>query len=502
MEWNEMIKKYKTDGHEAVRRMRNRQRIKNQREKQMFTVCCIGAILLLVVCGLVWCSRREKLEVKNVSFTESAGELRNPNRGFYHLYRFQILEKPENYTKLVQERYRKDTDTELTLVQISLQAYKNRAIGKNGIENIKKLFSALSELDKQMIIRFMYDEEGQNIQYEPEDIDIILRHMEQLEPVLKKAEKDIFIIQGLFTGNWGEMNGTRYSSADDMRRLAQNLASVTDDSTYLSVRMPAQWRAIIGLDDPAEAVATHTLAGRLGLFNDGILGNGSDYGTYLSEDFAGGDGYIRWDREKEIDFQRVLCRTVPNGGEVINDNERNDFENAAEILAAMHVTYLNMDYDEAVLEKWKGTTVTEEGCFAGLDGYTYMERHLGYRLLIHDACLKPSKDKKNVYAAVNLKNVGFAPLYKIPEIKLILYSKKDGQLLPFEMSCDVDQLVGGEERDLLQMAGVKISVDELEKGKYEVYFQMTDPDTGRIIQLANEQEEEAYGYRIGSIMIR
>lgn len=131
-----------------------------------------------------------------------------------------------------------------------------------------------------------------------------------------------------------------------------------------------------------------------------------------------------------------------------------------------------------------------------------MERHLGYRLLIHDTCLKPSKDKKSVYAAVYLKNVGFAPLYKTPKIKLILYSEEEGQLPPMEMSCAVDQLVGGEERDALQMAGVKIAVDELKRGRYEVYFFMEDQDTGRSILMANEEEEEEYGYRIGRIVVR
>ena len=143
-------------------------------------------------------------------------------------------------------------------------------------------------------------------------------------------------------------------------------------------------------------MATHILAGRLSLFNDGILGSDSDYGTYLTEDFVGMDEYGRWRRAEELDFQRELCRTVPNGGEVINENVLNDFENSVKELAAMHVTYLNTDYDEKVLKKWKETRVAEKGCFDGMDGYTYMERHLGYRLLIHDTCLKPSKDKKCV----------------------------------------------------------------------------------------------------------
>lgn len=503
-DWREEYRsdRRRMEEYEEKRRKWNRRRVRIQRAKQALAVCFVCMVLLFLSYRLILYIKRERLEVENFSFTESARELRNPNRGFYHLYRFQITEEPEDYGQLVQERYQKDTDTELTLVQISLQAYREGAIGETGLENIRGLFLALGELDKQLVIRFMYDEDGESELYEPESIDIILRHMEQLGPVLREAEKDIFIIQGLFNGNWGEMNGTRYGSAEDMRRLAEKLAGVTDDSTYLSVRMPAQWRGIVGSDNPAEALASHILAGRLSLFNDGILGSESDYGTYLTEDFVGADEYGRWRREEELNFQRELCRTVPNGGEVINENVLNDFANSVRELSAMHVTYLNTDYDEKVLKKWRETRVTEEGCFDGMDGYTYMERHLGYRLLIHDACLKPSEDKKNVYAAVNLKNVGFAPLYKMPKIKLILYSEEEGQLPPMEMSCAIDQLVGGEEKDALQLAGVKIAVDELKRRRYEVYFFMEDPDTGRSILMANEEEEEAYGYRIGTIVVR
>ena len=59
--------------------------------------------------------------------------------------------------------------------------------------------------------------------------------MEQLGPVLCEAEKDIFVIQGLFTGNWGEMNGTRYSSSEDMRLLAERLAHDLDSAILLQI---------------------------------------------------------------------------------------------------------------------------------------------------------------------------------------------------------------------------------------------------------------------------
>ena len=37
------------------------------------------------------------------------------------------------------------------------------------------------------------------------------------------------------------MNGTKYTDPDSMRELAARLADVSDASTFLSVRTPAQW---------------------------------------------------------------------------------------------------------------------------------------------------------------------------------------------------------------------------------------------------------------------
>ena len=109
-----------------------------------------------------------KIFVESYPFTESSRELRNPYRGFYSLYRFWISEDETDCQQLVKEKYYKDKDTEITLVQICLQAYREGAIGEKGLANIEKLFCELEALDKQLIIRFTYDAEGQNVLVEPE----------------------------------------------------------------------------------------------------------------------------------------------------------------------------------------------------------------------------------------------------------------------------------------------------------------------------------------------
>ena len=464
---------------------------------RFFRVLLISLIVIVPFCIVLLENYQGNIRMESYRFKESARELRNPGRGFYNLYRFMITDEKVNYWQLVQEMYRNDKNTSLSLVEINLQNYRDSEISEAGMANIEILFQALGDLDKQLILRFMYDWDGKNEKYEPETIDIILRHMEQMEEVVREAGSQIFIVQGLFTGNWGEMNGTKYSGDGDLFRLAEKLDSVTEPSIYLAVRTPEQWRRITGLQDATEeSLANHLLAGRISLYNDGMLGNESDYGTYRAFEVQG--RHIS-ERAKELAFQEELCRFVPNGGEVINDNTYNDFDNAVKDLRTMHVTYLNAGHDPTVLDKWKGIKVREKGCFKGMDGYTYMERHLGYRLLIKKAEFHYNTFMDHIEVRVVMRNVGFAPLYSSPKAELVLFDKDLGGYLTYEMSGDLCNLTGGNETEKTLTLRADIPVEELLHVKYEVFFALTDPCTGERILLANEQDADEYGYDIGTI---
>ena len=120
---------------------------------------------------------------------------------------------------------------------------------------------------------------------------------------------------------------------------------------------------------------------------------------------------------------------MPNGGEVIIENPLNDCENAVDSLATMHVTYLNRMYDQNVLNKWAESVVTKKGSFYGMDGLSYIEQHLGYRLLINNTLLDYDFLLDKLSVAVNLQNVGFAPLYKEPEACFAIQNKTTGIII-------------------------------------------------------------------------
>lgn len=436
------------------------------------------------------------VEVYRETFTETADAIDNPNRGLYSIYGFQITDQEEDYETLVRGMFENESPTNLAMIQINLAEYADRELSDQGLKNIGNLFAALRRQDQNWILRFTYDWEGKAEITEPKSLDIIIRHMSQLKSLLQENQDKIFVIQGLFTGNWGEMNGTRYNGAEDMRCLAEMLLQVTGESTYLSVRTGSQWRNITGLFE-SESLESEDLS-RIGLYNDGIMGNVGDLGSYSSSDLEDTDPMAYWSREKELEFQNVLCRYVPNGGEVILDNPLNDYENAVATLKKMHISYLNYDYDKEVLEKWASVTV-EKGVYQGMDGLTYIERHLGYRILINDVKTAYHPDHGHVIVDLELKNVGFAPLYEEKELIIQVVDSNDEVVYSYQCDQDIRTLYGGEDSaDLLDLH-CEIPLEDWPRGEFDVYLAVRDPDTGELLVLANEQSMTPYGYKIAGI---
>lgn len=442
-----------------------------------------------------------KVDYETITFSESNQQLENPNRGFYIMYGFIIEDEIEwaNQTVETMERLYSD-DRMLAMIQINLCNYTDRPISEQGLKYIESLFHEFRTLKKQYLVRFLYDWEGKNAETEPQDVELILQHMRQLKDIFHEYADIIFTYQGLFIGNWGEMNGTKHYA--EIPRLALQLAAVTDEETYLAVRMPAQWRIATGMEGVTEeGWYKSSLARRLGLYNDGIMGNIGDYGTYGNWSKVDVGVYNPWNREEELDFQDELCELVPNGGEVIVDNHVNDFENAIRDLARMHLTYLNIDFDKNVLDKWAKSTYTGDGCYFGMDGLSYVERHLGYRLLIAENFMDYDVWKDSLSLNVSIKNVGFAPLYIEPEVYLTVQKKETGDIRQYLLKTDLCSLAGGNESEKQYVLVEEISLTEFIPGEYEIYLSLRDKDSNYIIQLANEQGLEEYGYLLGEIRL-
>lgn len=441
-------------------------------------VLCIATIICII--GYALRNRYLPLTYQPEHCRESEEPLDNPYRGFYHLYGYTLSEKsPEDAQNWSQQILARDYE-QLVLLQINMKNYPDSDLSENALNQLDLLLKEFTSAGKQLILRFIYDWDGNGLTSEPQTREQISVHMTQTAEIVNKYKSHIFLLQGISTGNYGEMHHTNYSSEEDITFLMNHLASVMDSDIFLSVRTPAHLRGILKSFEPLADAAPYdgTLAARLGLYNDGMLGSVYDLGTYDDTSYLDSEDYLEaGTREEELAFQNILCQFVPNGGETVVDNPYNDIENAIGDLNTMHVSYLSRDHDGAVLDKWLAST------YEGINGLDYIEAHLGYRYVLTDSGITFDALLDNTAVLhFSVQNTGFAPAYRRFDSVMTLTDTTSGLTTSFPVSFDNRTLQSGETATLT----LDLPVRTLEAGTYELAFSMTDSSTSLPIYFANE----------------
>ena len=354
--------------------------------KKSYIIYIILLILVVFGIGIMVYARFRTPSFEAAEQSESTDAVSNPYCGFYHLYGYQLSEEGDKPAKKWASSVLANDDNRIVLLQINLVNYKDKAISDSALAQLDSIITSFAAANKQIILRFLYDWNGNALQSEPSSIEQVSSHMDDVAPVVNAHKDAVFLLQGIFTGNCGEMNQTHYGSNDDIRSLIKELSSVISPEIYLSVRTPAQLRTILGTSSPFANASPYdgSLYARLGLFNDGMFGNEFDCGTYDDTPLADtSDITQKGTRKEEIAFQSNLCSYVPNGGEAVLANPYNDLAKAIPDLYDMRVSYLSCDHEASVLNKWKNTAYSgEDTVFSGVSGYDYIRAHLGYRYVL------------------------------------------------------------------------------------------------------------------------
>ena len=454
---------------------------KNGKRKMNYRIVVLLLIVIITGCLVFRVLSRSHTWVNKVELSipsESTKEISNPNRGVYCIYEFVIQDEMGDIENQVVEKFSNDTETSLALVEINLRNYSSTEISEHGIENLNQLFDALSTIGKDYIVRFLYDWDGKAFQFEPKNLNLILTHMKQVASVLNTHQEDIYTLQGLFIGNWGEMNGSRYGSLDELRLLSNTLAKETNDSIYLSVRTPVVLRRLTQSDNEMAPI----LSERMGLFNDGMFGSEQDLGTYGSSRDVTGETEA-WIRSKEIAFQEERCRQVPNGGEALYGSAYFNLNNALKDFESMHVSYLNLQYDARLWSVLETEKYQGEDLFDGMDGKTYVQRHLGYRFVLRGAQSRINRLYNKLDIDLTVENVGFAPIYHDLAAYLVLCS--DSETYRFPLTGNLRSICNHESgllKGTVDLSAVKPDVYTL-----KVELNLSD---GTSVSFANECEAD------------
>lgn len=465
---------------------------------------CFTLILLISICscGCRFLSLTAARYTPVAPSEEGSRHLDNPYQGFYHLYGYTLSNTySADDTRSWCEKRMADDANQLMLLEINLRFFQTIDLSPAALEQVSILIEHAASLDKQLILRFLYDWDGRASSTEPVDIHVIYRHMEQVAAIINRYTDTVYLVQGLFIGNYGELHNSRFHTKEELRSLSDHLAAQLDPSIYLAVRTPAQRRTILQSGEPLSPASAFQgdLNSRLSLFNDGIMGNATDAGTYVNGDVSIEADPLRIrSREQELTYQEQLCNYVPNGGEVISPNPLNDPRPAIATLSRMHVSYLNEDYDTKVLDKWAAYSMNAGTSSQKVTALEYIRTHLGYRYVIEDSGLRfitRGLKKPQTLLTFTLSNTGFASACRRFEFTCILENTETGKQLLIPVNQDIRLLnAGSSEPFSVDLAELGVS-----SGSWRVSLKLWDPALSRPIYFANDGYEELETVEIGTL---
>jgi hypothetical protein len=351
----------------------------------------------------------------------------------------------------------------LTLVQAYcyLTEFANQPISDEKLRLLQESFDNLRRRGLKAVLRFAYERDmGAK---EGPTLDWMLRHIDQLQPLLRRNVDVIFVLQAGFIGAWGEWHSAaRIAPEDYVARAAiiKRLLEAWPEDRMLQVRVPKYKR--LALSQPALAAFveigeknafTPIPAARIGFHNDGFLAGPSDGGTWTESPHFGQPG------NREFDYMTRESPFVPVDGELFWSDQGFDGQaargkgvdglNAAMRMRLHHYASFSLahSYSEREgrpysIDHWLSTAVTSgplrqaampiaDGWFEDGLGqpsartqFEYIQDHLGYRLELQSARI-PEKVKPGAGFRVDIElvNRGFSTLHNPRPVCLALMDR-------------------------------------------------------------------------------
>ena len=339
------------------------------------------------------------------SFTEIEGDVTNPERGWY--VPFELSADYNSISASRVKSLRAEGHTVL-YVQYCLPKYMSKDIPSGHLENIQKDMDALREGGAKCVLRFCYkvNEKESNKPWDPEE-KWVMRHIEQVKPILQKNEDVIMVFQAGYVGVWGEwyytdhfgMNPSTLEQYAPRRRVLEAMLDALPVSRQVAVRTPDFKMGMygIGLKDTLSAATAHngSTYSRISGYNDCFGASANDLGTY-------GKGHSRtfWKGDTRYTFM---------GGETCGVSDYCKCKVSLRDLQDYHWTYLNSDYNKSVYKVWKN-----EKC------YDEVTRRLGYRLVMEKVLHTPTPVAGEPYRVVlYFRNDGFAAFQNPRDARLV-----------------------------------------------------------------------------------
>lgn len=448
-------------------------------------------------------SQKTNANQSEYSYIESMEDFPNPERGFYTYTEVRsnnyITLKPEELKAFRKEHTPGGADYSVysTLVfrYFVMSDFVETDLSEAFLDSVAVDFRAARKGGVKLIPRFVYTTTVNRgscdswicTPYGDAPKEFVLRHIEQLKPLLQEYSDVIGVLQHGFIGTWGEQYYTDYfgdASTEngqgklldknwrDRKEVLQALLKSLPESRMVQVRYPQQkQRYLYGVNAPTDSpplkeseAYTGSDAARIGLHNDCFLSSYSGVGTY--SDY----GNDQTDRRIDTTFLKpYLARDskyTAIGGETCRDgwSPYNKCEgNAVQEMERMHYSFLNAHYNNReVNNHW-----VSGGCI------DVIKRRLGYRFVLREAVLDNRAEAGgDFHISLKMGNVGFASPFNPRDAELIMRDTKSGDVYSFALEADPRfWFVGSSEvNEMIHIPG------DMPEGNYEILLNLPDPE--------------------------
>lgn len=324
--------------------------------------------------------------------------IRNPERGFHR--ETDLVNNP---------RFDEPGVYSLARSYVRLDAWRapGAELPQSLLDDLDAGFAAARTAGVKIVLRFSYN-------FGPPDADDaplanVLRHLEQLTPVLERNADVIAVLQAGFIGRWGEWHqSTNGLTSNENKWIITNaLLAALPAERMVQIRAP--FHMMVRFPDSFDPALAFSSAGqaRVGFKNDCFLAGHNDIGTF--RDGAQFDG--------DVEYAYAMAPFTVTGGETcavefdapISDVRR-ACDNAIGELAAFGWDYLNEGYYRPVINGW-----IEEGC------YDEIASRLGYRYeLVRATAPARASAGGRLDLALVMRNSGFGKLYNPRPLEIVL----------------------------------------------------------------------------------
>ena len=388
-------------------------------------------------------------QMKGVGFKASDEDFINPERGF-----MSQLGSRGDKLDLKTVKALRDSKESMVWRQWDIRAYKNCDLPQEFLDGVARDFDVCREGGIKVVPRFAY---CSRIGDEDAPLEIVLRHLEQLKPILQENADIIATMHTGFIGAWGEMHSSTNGLTEPENRwqIVKALLDILPKERCIQIRYPTEKADMFnGRTTPIteEEAFSGSYYARIGHHNDCFLASPNDVGTY------------RTDIETEKNFLHEETKYTPMGGETCNP--RNDYpiirKKTIMEMERMHWDYLNSRYSRKIIDQWIA------------DGYyDEISKRLGYRLQLVSGEYQTEAAPGSAFTInLEISNKGFSSPFNPRMCEIVIIEKKSGARFKALLPEDPRFWFPEKKIDFTYSIGLP---EDMPYGEYEVYLNLADP---------------------------